>query len=403
MYDRKKYINKIMLYTDMPFIKIITGMQRCGKTTILHMIQDRLQIERGIPEAQCVYYRFDTMAYKEISSAYLEECLKQHIIPNKRTYFFLDEIHCVDGWEEIVGALQAQFDVDIYVTGSNARVASSPVQLELAGRFIIFHIYPISFKEYLTISQNQAPDNTDIKNEFMNYMQCSTLPLININRNNRNELYTRIQDIYSAIVYTQILKQNKIRRPEQIDQVFSYILHHIGETFSAKAIVDALKTNQYKADNETVSSYLEKLASAYIIRRCQRYDLQQQLVLKTQQKFYLTDIAMYHAYLGFDEENLDKYIENLVYLELCRRGYEVYIGKLGNKEITFVAKKHDETIYIQVLAKHLSQEIKLQRYDALLSIRDNYPKYVLRTDDFTIDNYHGVKTMQVTDFLLMEY
>ena len=402
MYDRKMYVNKIMLYTDMPFIKIITGIQRCGKTTILEIIQEKLHTIHHIPTEQMIHFHFDKMQYNGISAASLENEIIKQLRKNERTYLFLDEVNALDGWEHVVSAIQSEFNVDIYISSSSAQFSSSQLDEALAGRYIIFQVFPLSFKEYLESTDKIDLDEVAINKVFLDYIHYGGLPMSNRNNMSEDEIYSRVDDVASAIIYTQVLQHNKIRRPEHLDQVLHFIYEYIGQTYSAKAIVDALVANHQKADNETVSSYLEKLESAYLIQRCSRYDLKQRSLLKTQQKFYLTELSMRHAQLGFIEKDFDAYVENIVYLELCRRGYKVYVGKLGKFEINFIAQKADDTLYIQLLKRGSTKEEIAQQYEHLLSIRDNYPKYMLETDTSSQDNYHGIKTMQVIDFLLMK-
>ena len=399
MIDRPLYVDKIMAYVDTPFVKIITGVRRCGKSTIMKMVIDRLQQERKIPMERIVSYRFDSMEYEDMTAKQMFVMLKERIAQEGKTYLFLDEVQEITGWEKVVNSIASDYDVDIYVTGYNSRMMSSEIATYLTGRYVSFRIYTLSFEEYLSFKP-QYDTVGDRKEEFANYVRLGGFPAIHLQRYTQDEVYTIVRDIYHSTLFSDIVKRNQVRKIDQLERVVKYTFQNLGNTFSAKSISDYLKSENRKLDNETVYSYLEKLEKAYLLHRCSRYDLQGKEILKTQEKFYLADVSLRYSVLGYSEDCVASSLENIVYLELCRRGYTVYIGKLGDCEIDFVAEKQNEKLYVQVTQEIRSEETRRREYERLLQIKDNYPKYVLRTDPFADGNYEGIKTMHIADFLL---
>ena len=400
MINRPMYMDKIMPYVDTPFVKILTGVRRCGKSTILKLIMEQLR-ERGIPESRIVSYRFDSMEYEGMTSKEMYADIKSRIAADGKTYLFLDEVQEITNWEKVVNSLNTDFDVDIYVTGSNSRMMSSEIATYLTGRYVAFRIYTLSFAEYLEF-KSRYTTLTDPKLELVDYIRLGGFPATHLQAYEQDEIYTIVRDIYNSTIFSDIVKRSQIRKVDQLERVVKYAFNNVGNTFSAKSISDYLKAERRSLDNETVYSYLEKLEKAYLLHRCSRYDLQGKELLKTQEKFYLSDTALRYAVLGYDDSTVASSLENVVYLELCRRGYMVHIGKNGDGEVDFVAIRQNEKIYVQVTQKIESEKTERREYDRLLEIPDNYPKYVLRTDVFAGGNYEGIKTMHVADFLLSQ-
>lgn len=399
MIERPLYLNKIMPFVDTPFVKILTGVRRCGKSTILKMIQKKLKEEYHITDEQILSYRFDSMEYEDMTSKELYQELKTKILNTKKTYLFLDEIQEINGWEKVVNTLASDYDVDIYITGSNSRMMSSEISTYLTGRYVTFYIYTLSFDEYLTFKKSYSTIY-NIKQEFNQYVRLGGFPATHLQEYSQDEVYTIVRDIYNSTIFSDIVRRNQVKKIDQLERVVKYTFNNVGNTFSAKSISNYLKSEQRKIDNETVYSYLEKLQKAYILHRCSRYDLQGKSILKTQEKFYLADISLRYAVLGYTIDSVASSLETIVYLELKRRGYDVCIGKYKDKEIDFVATKQNEKIYVQVTQEIKSEKTQKREYEQLLEIKDNYPKYVVLTDDFAGGNYQGIKTMHITDFLL---
>lgn len=399
--NRPLYMDKIMPYVDTPFVKILTGIRRCGKSTILKMIMERLKCERQIPKERIVWYRFDSMEYEGMTAREMYAELKGRLSENGRTYFFLDEVQEIDGWEKTVNSLASDYDVDLYVTGSNSRMMSSEISTYLTGRYVAFRIYTLSFAEYLDFKSRYAQVD-DPKAELADYIRLGGFPATHLQAYSQDEIYTIVRDIYNSTLFSDIVRRNQVRKIDQLERVVKYTFSNVGNTFSAKSISDYLKAERRSLDNETVYSYLEKLEKAYLLHRCSRYDLQGKEILKTQEKFYLADTALRYSVLGYNDDTAASSLENVVYLELCRRGYTVYIGKDGDGEIDFAAVRQNEKLYVQVTQRIESEKTRKREYDRLLGIRDNYPKYVLRTDVFAGGNYEGIKTMHAADFLLSQ-
>lgn len=399
MIERASYIKKIMAYTDTPFIKILTGVRRCGKSTILKMIMEKLQSDRGIAKEQIVNYRFDSMEYDDMNAKQMYEEIKSKLCHGKKTYIFLDEVQDVEGWEKVVNSLASDYDVDIYITGSNSRMMSSEISTYLTGRYVTFRIYTLSFEEYLMFKERYTSVKSN-REELAMYIKKGGFPATHLQEYGDDEIYTIVKDIYRSTIFSDIVRRNQIRKVDQLERIIKYAFDNVGNTFSAKSISDYLKSQKRSLDNETVYAYLEKLEKAYLLHRCPRYDLKGKEILKTQEKYYLADTSLRYSVLGYKRDTVASSLENIVYLELCRRGYNVYIGKIGSYEIDFVAVRQNEKIYVQVTQQIDSEKTERREYDRLLGIQDNYPKYVLRTDEFAEGNYEGIKEMHVADFLL---
>lgn len=399
MIDRPLYMDKIMAYTDTPFVKILTGVRRCGKSTILKMIMERLKTERHIPDERIISCRYDSMEYVDLTAKDMYDQLKSRLSTEGKTYLFLDEVQEIEGWERVVNSLASDFDVDLYVTGSNSRMMSSEIATYLTGRYISFRIFTLSFGEYLMFKRQYAPVG-DAKTELANYVRLGGFPATHLQAYSQEEVYTIVRDIYNSTIFSDIVRRSQIRKIDQLERIVKYTFNNVGNTFSAKSIADYLKSEHRSLDNETVYNYLEKLEKAYLLHRCIRYDLQGRELLKTQEKFYLADVALRHSVLGYDADSVAASLENIVYLELCRRGYTVNVGKTDGGEIDFVAERQSERLYVQVTQAIRSEKTAKREYERLLEIRDNYPKYVLTTDAFAGGNYQGIRTMHIADFLL---
>ena len=398
MIYRPIYVDKIMAYVDTPFVKILTGIRRCGKSTILKMIIGELK-KRGVPDNRIVSYRFDSMEYEDMTAKEMFMALKGKLSSDGKTYLFLDEVQEIKHWEKAVNSLASDYDVDIYVTGSNSRMMSSEISTYLTGRYISFRIFTLSFSEYLNFKKEYA-EIGDPKDELIDYIRFGGFPATHLQNYSEDEVYTIVRDIYNSTIFSDIVKRNQVRKVDQLERIVKFAFDNVGRTFSAKSISDYLKSEHRTIDNETVYSYLEKLESAYILHRCSRYDIQGKELLKTQEKFYLADSAFRYSVLGYTKTSIAAMLENVVYLELLRRGYTVNIGKTPDGEIDFVAVRREEKLYVQVTKEIRSAETEQREYNRLLEIHDNYPKYVLMTDNFAGGNYEGIKTMHVADFLL---
>ena len=399
MINRPLYMDKIMAYVDTPFVKVLTGIRRSGKSTIMKMVMDKLENERHIPKENIISMRFDFMEYEDMTAKQMFEMIKAGLSDQGRTYLFLDEVQEISGWEKVVNSFLGEYDVDIYVIGSNSRMMSSEIATYLTGRYVSFQVYPLSFEEYLAF-RREVTEVKALHQELADYVRLGGFPATHLRAYSQDEVYTIVRDIYNSTIFSDIVKRNQIRKVDQLERVVKYTFSNVGNTFSAKSISDYLKSEKRSIDNETVYSYLEKFEKAYILHRCSRYDLQGKEILKTQEKFYLADTSLRYSVLGYGPDSVASSLENVVYLELCRRGYKVYIGKTADGEVDFVASRQGEKLYVQVTQEIHSEKTEKREYERLLEIKDNYPKYVLRTDEFASGNYEGIKTMHIADFLL---
>lgn len=399
MIYRKTYMDKIIPFIDTPFVKILTGVRRCGKSTVMEMIKEEL-LQRGISKENIISYRFDSLENEEIDTASkLYKEIKRQVRKDEKMYIFLDEIQEVKDWEKAANSFLSDFGADVYVTGSNSRMMSSEISTYLTGRYVSFRIYPLSFSEYLEFRKTYA-DWNDIYSEFARYIRFGGFPALQLQEYSLDSAYTVVRDIYNSTIFTDIVKRSQIRKIDQLERIVKYTFSNTGQTFSALSLSKYLKSQNRAMDPETVYNYLSKLESAYILHRCSRFDIRGKEILKTQEKFYLADPAFRFAVLGFNEDDVASTLENIVFLELRHRGYDVYVGKLDHNEIDFVAVRQNEKLYIQIAQEISSEKTKEREYGNLLSIADNYPKYVLRTDILTGGNHEGIKTMHVADFLL---
>lgn len=399
MIYRPLYVDKIMAYADTPFVKILTGVRRCGKSTILKMIMERLKTEGNIPAERIISCRYDSMEFDDMTAKQMYTQLKERLCPEGKTYLFLDEVQEIKGWEKVVNSLASDFDVDLYITGSNSRMMSSEISTYLTGRYVSFRIFTLSFSEYLMF-RSKFTTVGEPKAELVNYVRLGGFPAAHLQEFSQDEIYTIVRDIYNSTIFSDIVKRNQIRKIDQLERVVKFTFNNVGNTFSAKSIADYLKAERRALDNETVYGYLEKLEKAYLLHRCSRYDLQGKEILKTQEKFYLADTSLRYSALGYNADSVASSLENIVYLELCRRGYTVNVGKTRDGEIDFVAVRQNEKIYVQVTQEINSEKTEKREYKRMLEIHDNYPKYVLATDEFAGGNYEGIKTMHIADFLL---
>ncbi|MCD6435292.1 MAG: ATP-binding protein [Clostridiales bacterium] len=398
MIERKKYYEAISGFIDKPIIKVITGIRRSGKSTFLRMLQNHL-IDRGISEEQILYINFESFKYMDIRDP---KTLYQYVVENidvdLKCYLFFDEIQIVDGWESAINSFLVDFETDIYVTGSNSNMLSSELSTLLTGRYVQIRMQPLVFSEFLKFHESELI-NTNIDEMLWTFIRRGGFPSIHAVQYEERDAYTLIGDIYDAIVLRDAVERFKIKNIELLDRILRYVMDNIGNTFSAKKIADYFKSQRRSVNQNTVYNYLDVLESTFLISRVNRFDLHGKEILKTQEKFYLSDQGILHAVLGFHDRNLPGILENIVYNELRFRGYSVFIGKLKDKEIDFVATKGNRKIYLQVTYKMESDKTINREFSSLLAVDDHYPKYVLSMDSHFQDNIEGVRHMAISEFL----
>lgn len=398
MIIREEYLKKLFTYMDAPIIKILAGIRRCGKSTILEMLHKEL-ISKGIDKSNIICKRYTSFEIDDCYTAKdMYNDIKKEMINDNKYYLLLDEVQEIDGWEKAINSLLEDTNADIYVTGSNSKLMSSEISTYLTGRYVLIPVYPLSFKEYLDFKSSSAKSEKELLNE---YIKFGGFPIVALGNYDEQSAYQIVEGIYNSVITSDITKRHNIVNFDLFNRVVKFIIENVGKTFSANSIVKFLKGEGRALSVESIYNYLEWLEKAFVIYRCRRYDLQGKSVLKTQEKFYLADQSLKYCIMGFNPKSIASMLENIVYFELKRRGYEVYIGKLGTKEIDFVAIKRDERVYVQVcrtLPENSDREI-----GNLLAIKDQYPKYVVTLDELSTGNVNGVKIIHLFDFLLKEY
>ncbi len=402
MISRPIYTEQIKNFINKPQIKIITGIRRSGKSTVLKLIKNTL-LNSGVSEAQIILVNFESFAFSEFTTAQkLYQYIKENIRQDQKSYLLLDEIQEVDGWEKAVNAFMADFDVDIYITGSNSHLLSSELATYLAGRYVEIPVFTLSFREFLDFRKHYFPEEETKISPFATYLRKGGFPVIHTVNYDEETAYKVIRDIYSSVILRDSVQRYKIRDVELLERVIRYVFDNIGNTFSGKNVADYFKNQQRKTDINTIYNYLHALEGAFILYRVSRYDIKGKEILKTQEKFYASDVSLIYTTMGYRDRMISGILENIVFLELKRRGYQVYIGKLDNKEIDFIAEKQGDKVYIQVAYKLESNQTVEREFAPLLAVDDHYPKYVVTMDDFWKDTIDGIRHLYITDFLLSD-
>ncbi len=397
MIIRPHYMKMLKTYRDVPLVKILAGVRRCGKSTILEMLRDDLK-SSGIPDDHIIFERYTSEYIDEgMTDRDMHDAIKEKMTDGERYYILLDEVQEIIGWEKAVNSLLENENTDIYITGSNSKLMSSEISTYLTGRYISIPVFTLSFAEYLDFKKSSKGSTKELLNE---YIRTGGFPIVALGNFDDRSAYQIVEGIYTSVITNDISRRHNVTNIDLFNRVVKYIVENVGKSFSANAIVKFLKSEGRSLSVEAVYNYLEWLEKAFVIYRCQRYDLQGKSVLKTQEKFYLADASLKYCIMGFNPKSIASMLENIMYFELLRRGYEVYIGKLNTREIDFVAVQRDERVYVQVcrnLPDDLDREI-----GNLLDIKDHYPKYVVTLDELAGGNVNGVRIVHLSDFLLSD-
>ena len=395
MIVRPYYLDILKTYRDTPLVKILAGIRRCGKSTILDMLKDDL-ISSGISADHIIQLRYTSEELDDdMTAKQMYRDIKDKMTDNLRYYLLLDEVQEINGWERAVNTLLEDFNTDIYVTGSNSKLMSSEISTYLTGRYISIPVFTLSFSEYLEFKKGNGLTPKELLNE---YIRMGGFPIVALGNFDERSSYQIVEGIYNSVITRDITKRHNITNFDLFNRVVKYVIENVGKTFSANAIVKFMKGEGRTLSVETVYNYLEWLEKAFVLYRCQRYDMQGKTVLKTQEKFYLADASLKYCMLGFNPKSIAAMLENIVYFELRRKGYDVYIGKNAAKEIDFVAVRRDERLYVQVCRNF--PEASEREVANLLEIKDHYPKYVVTLDELAGGNINGVKIVHLVDFLL---
>lgn len=401
--QRDNYLNILKNFKDQQIIKVITGIRRCGKSTLLEIFQDYLK-DNGISDEQIISINFEDADYEELQDRKeLYKYIKSKLVKGKKTYVFLDEIQNVKEFEKTVDSLFVNKDVDLYITGSNAYLLSSELATLLTGRYIEIKMLPLSFKEYMS----SFNDKTDISRKFRSYLRYSSFPqAIELYRINPENINMFLDGIYNTVLFKDVMQRKGITDKAILERIAKYLYDNIGNRTSLKGISNNLEGIDKNSSYNTISNYVEALIDSYLIFRASRYDIKGKEFLKTQEKYYAVDIGLRYYMLGQESgKDMGHILENIIYLELLRRGYDVYIGKYDDLEVDFVAKKPENTEYYQVALTTRSEDdnkILERELAPLKKINDNYPKYILTLDEDLDADFDGIKKINALDWLLDE-
>jgi len=402
MKNRELYMNQLVKYIDTPVIKIITGIRRSGKSYLMRLIVEELK-RRGVETCRIITLDFESLSlneYRDYLSLY-KYVLKKVEKVNGKIYILIDEIQEVTEWEKAVRSFKADFDCDIYLTGSNANLLSKELATYLSGRYVEFQLYPLSFNEYMDFYSTED-DKNSVEDAFYSFIRYGGFPGLYHMPDDDEVKNQYIKGIYNTVVLKDVVQRNKIRDVELLERIFYYIMDNVGQIFSAKKVADYLKNQGRKVSVESVYSHIRALENALVIHAAKRYDLKGKKVLERMEKYFLSDLGFKNAVLGYRAMDISQLLENIIYLELRRRGYDVYVGKEGDREVDFIGIKRDEKIYIQVSYLLASDKTIEREYKPLLSIRDNFRKYVLSLDKMQSDNYEGIKWVNLIEFLMID-
>lgn len=398
MINRELYMNKLIAYKDTEFIKIITGIRRCGKSSLLKLFMEKILEENKT--ANVIYMNFESFEFDDITNYKdMYNKIKEKINKKEKNYILLDEVQRIKEWEKAVNALTVDFNSDIYITGSNAYLLSSELSTFLSGRYIEIRILPLSFKEFLDFTKLE--DNLTIEDKFIEYVKFGGMPGIITLKNEENLYENAIKGIYNTVFMKDVVERNKLVDATLLEKILKFLMSNIGSLISSKKIADFLTSQGTKITHNTVLNYLKMLENAYIIYRVPRYDIKGKELLKTLEKYYIVDTGIRNIILGFRNSDFGHIIENIVYFELLRRGYEVTIGKTDSLEVDFIATNSNDKKYYQVTYTMIDESVKNRELNSLKNINDNYEKTVLTMDKLYNNTCEdGIKIKYLIDFLL---
>ncbi len=395
MIARQKYLEKLKSYKDMQLIKVVTGIRRCGKSTLLKMYRDYLLCS-GVDSSQITFINLEEKENEQLKQVdNLYSYLKERLVSGKMNYIFIDEVQECVNFQVAVDSLFAKDNVDIYITGSNAHMLSGELATLLSGRYVTIEMLPLSFEEYL---EGVGSDN--IEQKFRDYLRFGSFPFILQFGGNEEQIRNYLDALYNTIFKKDIVRRNKISNEDSLEMVTKFVFDNIGNLISSKKISDTLTSNNCKISQPTVDSYLKALSDSYIVYKASRYDVKGKQYLKSMAKYYVSDMGMRNYLLGYKNTNRGFVLENIVYLELIRRGYKVFIGKVDGGEIDFVVFRGSEIIYIQVAESIMDEDVFEREMKPLKSVKDYNQRVVITTDYDVNESYDGIKHINIFDFLL---
>lgn len=401
MIKREMYMSRIRPFINTDLVKVMTGIRRCGKSVMLELIKEEL-LQSGVNKSQFISINFEDMSYAHLQTA---KALNDDIIEraNKiegKVYLFFDEIQEVKDWEKCINSLRVSLDCDIYITGSNAKLLSGELATYLGGRYVEFVIYPFSFAEFVELYREIYPDEP-INMIFQKYVVFGGMPYLSNIRFEKTASIQYLNDLFNSVQLKDIVKRNNIRDVDLLERISAYVMANVGNTFSATSISKFFKSEKRNVAPDTILNYIKYCCDAYLFYQVKREDLQGKQILASNEKYYIADHGIREAVFGGNMKDINLILENIVYMELLRRGYEVRVGRSGNKEIDFVCYKRDEKIYIQVTYLLASEETIQREFGVYDDIQDNFPKYVVSLDEFDMSR-DGIKHRNIRDFLLKE-
>ncbi|MDY0163558.1 ATP-binding protein [Desulfobotulus sp.] len=397
MKNRDLYLTKLIQFKDKPLIKVITGIRRCGKSTLLSLFEAHLK-KSGVEARRIIRMNFESFEFDGITDyKALHSHIRSRMPTTEKYYILLDEVQQVSAWEKAINAFSVDADTDIYITGSNAFLLSSELSTLLSGRYVEIPMLPLSFREYLDFTgQNQKGD---LLSFFNAYLELGGLPTVVALMDVPETLPAFFSGICNTVLMKDVMERNRVRDAALLESVLKFIAANIGSIVSTKKISDYLTSSGRKTSSETIDSYLKMLESAFIIYRARRYDLKGKAFLKTLEKFYIVDMGIRNHLTGLRNTDYGHILENIVYLELLRRGYDVAVGKVGALEVDFIATRLKEKLYVQVSASIMDEHTRKRELQSLQAIPDNYPKMILTMDKVIPNDYEGIKIIHVIDFL----
>ena len=401
MIKRELYMKRIRPFIGLDLIKVIIGIHRCGKSVMLELIKQEL-IESGVNPIQFISINFEDLSYSHLQTAQSlhDEITNRAKDIDGKVYLFFDEIQEVKDWEKCINSFRVSLDCDIYITGSNAKLLSGELATYLGGRYVEFVIYPFSFKEFMELFRTIYPNNS-IQQCFQKYLITGGMPYLANIRYEDEPSKQYLHDLFNSVQLKDIVKRNKIRDVDLLERIIAYVIANVGTTFSASSLAKFLKSEQRTVAPETILNYIKYCCDAYLFYQVKRVDLQGKQILSTNEKYYIADHGIREAVFGGNMRDINLILENIVYLELLRRGYKVTVGKTGEKGIDFVCDKHGEKLYVQVTYLLASEDTIKREFGAYDTIRDNFPKYVVSFDEFDMSR-NGIKHQNIRDFLLAE-
>ena len=401
MIKRELYMKRIRPFIGSDLIKVMTGIRRCGKSVMLELIKQEL-IESGVNPTQFISINFEDLSYSHLQTAKSlhDEITNRAKDIDGKVYLFFDEIQEVKDWEKCINSFRVSLDCDIYITGSNAKLLSGELATYLGGRYVEFVIYPFSFGEFIELYRPINPD-VSIQQCFQKYLITGGMPYLANIRYADEPSKQYLHDLFNSVQLKDIVKRNKIRDVDLLERIIAYVIANVGTTFSARSLTKFLKSEQRTVAPETILNYIKYCCDAYLFYQVKRVDLQGKQILSTNEKYYIADHGIREAFFGGNMRDINLILENIVYLELLRRGYKVTVGKTGEKEIDFVCDKRGDKLYVQVTYLLASEDTIKREFGAYDTFRDNFPKYVVSLDEFDMSR-NGIKHQNIRDFLLAE-